>query len=80
MIDGFSLIGANDSFLYGTAGSVRQEWVGRNGQFFFQFGHLFLKTGKLPFFSMACKLGGMEKLRKGFGVTDLYLLCRLCVQ
>ena len=72
MIDGFSLIGASDSFQYGTTESVRQVWIGRSGQFFFQFGNLFLKTGKLPFFSMACKLVGMEKPGKGLDIPDHY--------
>ncbi len=66
MIDHFSLIGASDSFQYGTAESVRQEMFGTDGQFFFQFGNLFLKTGKLPFFSMACKLFIMENHATGW--------------
>ena len=57
MIHCFSLIGAGDSFQYGTGESLRRVMSGTDGQFFLQFGNLFLKTGKLPFFSMACKLG-----------------------
>lgn len=77
MIDGFSLIGASDSFQYGTAESVRQVWIGRSGQFFFQFGNLFLKTGKLPFFSMACKLVGMENPGKVWIFQTTIIFCGL---
>lgn len=70
MIDGFSLIGAKDSIQYGTAESVRQERIGGNGQFFFQFGNLFLKNRKLPFFSMPCKLVIVAKPETGSGYFD----------
>lgn len=73
MIDGFSLIGADDSFQHGTAESVRQEMSGTDGQFFLQFGSLFLKTGKLPFFSMACKLFIIEKSCKGMDVSSHFI-------
>ncbi len=76
MIHCFSLIGAGDSFQYGTGESLRRVMSGTDGQFFLQFGNLFLKTGKLPFFSMACKLGGMKNHMADWLSYDmLWCLC-----